>query len=83
MLVEAEKRELGGDVACLAVAPVPEGRQRFRFLAAGMFDGTVRVLSLDPDSTLKGLAMQVGAVWPCRGDVCWVRLGRCLGAAVG
>ena len=80
MLVEAEKRELGGDVACLAVAPVPEGRQRFRFLAAGMFDGTVRVLSLDPDSTLKGLAMQVGAV---RWGASWARLGRCFRAAVG
>ncbi|KAL4425697.1 hypothetical protein ABPG75_009713 [Micractinium tetrahymenae] len=62
MLVESEKREMGGDVACVDVAPVPEGRQRCRFLAVGMFDGTVRVLSLDPDSTLKVLATQaVGA----------------------
>lgn len=59
MLVESEKREMGGDVACVDVAPVPEGRQRCRFLAVGMFDGTVRVLSLDPDSTLKVLATQV------------------------
>lgn len=33
MLVESEKREMGGDIACLAVAPVPEGRQRCRYLA--------------------------------------------------
>ena len=31
--MEAEKREMGGDVAALDVAPVPEGRQRARFLA--------------------------------------------------
>lgn len=33
MLIEAEKREMGGDVASLDIAPVPEGRQRARFLA--------------------------------------------------
>lgn len=33
MLVESEKREMGGDVACVAVALVPEGRQRCRYLA--------------------------------------------------
>lgn len=34
-------------------------------LQVGMFDGTVRVLSLDPDSTLKVLATQVrqAAAW--------------------
>lgn len=60
--MESEKREMGGDVACVDVAPVPEGRQRCRYLAVGMFDGTVRVLSLDPDSTLKVLATQVSGL---------------------
>ncbi|PSC75463.1 splicing factor 3B subunit 3-like [Micractinium conductrix] len=62
MLVESEKREMGGDVSCLGIAPVPEGRQRSRFLAVGMFDGTARLLGLDPDQTLKVLGTQaVGA----------------------
>lgn len=62
MLVESEKREMGGDVACLDVAPVPEGRTRCAFLAVGMYDGAARVLSLQPDSTLKVLSTQaVGA----------------------
>ena len=69
MLVESEKREMGGDVACLDLAPVPEGRQRGKFLAVGMYDGTVRVLSLEPDSTLKMLGTQVG------GGVCWGHCG--------
>ena len=38
MLVESEKREMGGDIACLAVAPVPEGRQRCRYLAVRIGD---------------------------------------------
>lgn len=59
MLVESEKREMGGDVSCLGIAPVPEGRQRSRFLAVGMFDGTARLLGLDPDQTLKVLGTQV------------------------
>ena len=79
MLVESEKREMGGDVACLDLAPVPEGRQRGKFLAVGMYDGTVRVLSLEPDSTLKMLGTQVGG-YSGGGGVLW--LARCLAACV-
>ncbi|GAB4816845.1 hypothetical protein N2152v2_003891 [Parachlorella kessleri] len=64
MLIEAEKREMGGDVASLDVAPVPEGRQRSRFLAVGMYDNTVRVLSLDPEDTMKVLATQAAPATP-------------------
>ncbi|KAF2560993.1 hypothetical protein F2Q70_00014743 [Brassica cretica] len=42
-----------GDMACLDIAPVPEGRQRSRFLAVGSYDNTVRILSLDPDDRLQ------------------------------
>ena len=48
MLVEAEKRELGAEVTALDVGPIPEGRQRSKFLAIGSSDNTIRVLSLDP-----------------------------------
>uniref|UniRef100_A0A7S3VLT8 DNA damage-binding protein 1 n=1 Tax=Dunaliella tertiolecta TaxID=3047 RepID=A0A7S3VLT8_DUNTE len=57
-LLEAEKKEMGDDVACLDIAPVPEGRARCRFLAVGCYDSTVRVLGLDPEDGLKGLALQ-------------------------
>lgn len=43
-LVETEKKEMSGDVASLDVGPVPEGRQRSRFLAVGSYDNTVSCL---------------------------------------
>ncbi|GLC59841.1 hypothetical protein PLESTB_001541500 [Pleodorina starrii] len=58
LLVEAEKRELGEDVSCLEIPPVPEGLVRSSFLAVGTYDQTVRVLSLDPGQGLKNLSMQ-------------------------
>ncbi|KAG6550838.1 hypothetical protein Mapa_007634 [Marchantia paleacea] len=57
-LMEIEKREMSGDVACLDIAPVPEGRQRSRFLAVGSYDSTIRILSLDPDDCMQILSMQ-------------------------
>ena len=40
-LLEVEKKEIAGGVACIDVAPVPEGYQRSRFLAVGSHDSTV------------------------------------------
>ncbi|KAJ6350170.1 hypothetical protein OIU78_006360 [Salix suchowensis] len=57
-LMEVEKHEMSGDVACLDIAPVPEGRQRSRFLAVGSYDNTIRVLSLDPDDCMQILSVQ-------------------------
>lgn len=57
-LMEVEKREMPGDVACLDIAPVPEGRQRSRFLAVGSYDSTIRILSLDPDDCMQILSVQ-------------------------
>ena len=45
-LLEMGRRDMEGDVSALAVAPVPEGRVRAAFLAAGSYDGSVRLLSL-------------------------------------
>lgn len=64
MLVETERKELGGDVSSLDVGPVPEGRQRSRYLAVGSFDRTVRLLSLDPGDGLRALSTQVMADTP-------------------
>lgn len=41
-LLEVEKKDIAGGVACIDVAPIPEGRQRSRFLAVGSHDSTVR-----------------------------------------
>eukprot|EP00197_Chlamydomonas_leiostraca_P002569 CAMPEP_0202858070 /NCGR_PEP_ID=MMETSP1391-20130828/754_1 /ASSEMBLY_ACC=CAM_ASM_000867 /TAXON_ID=1034604 /ORGANISM="Chlamydomonas leiostraca, Strain SAG 11-49" /LENGTH=642 /DNA_ID=CAMNT_0049536943 /DNA_START=87 /DNA_END=2011 /DNA_ORIENTATION=- len=57
-LLETEKKEMGDDVACLDIAPVPEGRARCRFLVVGCYDSTVRVLGVDPEDGLRGLALQ-------------------------
>ncbi|KAJ7522261.1 hypothetical protein O6H91_18G003700 [Diphasiastrum complanatum] len=57
-LMEIEKREMPGDVACLDIAPVPEGRQRSRFLAVGSDESTIRILSLDPNDCMHILSVQ-------------------------
>lgn len=57
-LMEVEKHEMSGDIACLDIAPVPEGRQRSRFLAVGSYDNTIRILSLDPDDCMQILSLQ-------------------------
>ena len=53
-----EKREMSGTVTCLSLGEVPEGRVRSPFLAVGCDDSTVRILSLDPDSTLENKSVQ-------------------------
>ena len=57
-LLEVDRKEIGADVGAVDIPPVPEGRIRSRFLAVGAYDGTVRVLSLDPGDGLKALAVQ-------------------------
>ena len=53
-----EKPEMSGTVTCLSLGEVPEGRVRSSFLAVGCDDSTVRILSLDPDSTLENKSVQ-------------------------
>ena len=50
-LLEVEKKDLAGDVACLDIAPVPEGRQRSRFLAVASYDSTVWAHACNPACT--------------------------------
>ena len=57
LLQETDKKDMAGDVAAIDLAPVPEGRQRSRFLAVGSYDSTIRVLSLDPADTMKARAL--------------------------
>ena len=43
-----ERKDMSADVICMALATVPSGEQRSRFLAVGLSDSTVRIISLDP-----------------------------------
>uniref|UniRef100_A0A7S0PY64 DNA damage-binding protein 1 n=1 Tax=Coccolithus braarudii TaxID=221442 RepID=A0A7S0PY64_9EUKA len=56
-LAEVDKKDTGHEVTCLDLGAVPAGRQRARFLAAGGFDSTIRILSLDPDDCMNVLAV--------------------------
>lgn len=53
-----EKRQMSGTVTALSLGEVPEGRVRSSFLAVGCDDSTVRILSLDPDTTLENKSVQ-------------------------
>ena len=43
-----ERKEMSSDVICMGLGRVPSGEQRCRFLAVGLSDNTVRIISLDP-----------------------------------
>ena len=53
-----ERKPLGSGVLTLSMAEVPAGRQRTPYLAVGCQDQTVRIISLDPDSTLASISIQ-------------------------
>ena len=53
-----ERREFGSEIVALDVGAVPPGEQRCRFLAVGLGDGTVRIISLDPSDCLQPRTMQ-------------------------
>ncbi|KAH7464634.1 hypothetical protein PRIC2_010323 [Phytophthora ramorum] len=52
-LAEKGKLDLGFEVCSLDLGEVPEGRQRFQFMAVGSWDNTVRILSLDPNDLFR------------------------------
>lgn len=48
-----DRKEMNGNVICMTLGTVPLGELRTRFLAVGLDDNTVRIISLDPQvSTL-------------------------------
>ncbi|EIW82846.1 hypothetical protein CONPUDRAFT_81012 [Coniophora puteana RWD-64-598 SS2] len=51
-------KAMGSTVLALSVGEVPEGRQRTPYLAVGCEDQTVRIISLDPESTLETISLQ-------------------------
>lgn len=46
------------EIMCMALGQVPEGEQRSWFLAVGLADNTVRIISLDPNNCLSPCSMQ-------------------------
>ena len=53
-----ERRQMQRDVVCMALGKVPEGQQRFPFLAVGLADQTVRIISLDQNDCLTPMSTQ-------------------------
>nr|GEZ73293.1 hypothetical protein [Tanacetum cinerariifolium]GEZ73296.1 hypothetical protein [Tanacetum cinerariifolium] len=58
ILMEIVKKKVAAEVACLDIAPVPEGMQKSRFLAVGSYDITIRILSLDSRDCMQVLSLQ-------------------------
>jgi splicing factor 3B subunit 3 len=52
-LQERGKFDLGFEVCSLDIGEVPEGRQRFPYVAVGSWDNTVRILALDPNDLFR------------------------------
>lgn len=52
-LTEVGQRDVGTDVCCLDVGPVPKGKVGSSFAVVGSRDSNVRLLSLDPKSLLE------------------------------
>lgn len=61
-LLEVEKKDIAGGVACIDIAPIPEGRQRSRFLAVGSHDSTVSDLPSHPACLCKVPVSMLDAV---------------------
>ncbi|XP_074644658.1 splicing factor 3B subunit 3 [Tubulanus polymorphus] len=68
-----ERKEMSTDVICMALGRVPPGEQRSRFLAVGLSDNTVRIISLDPADCLSPLSMQALPAPP--ESLCVVEMG--------
>lgn len=59
-----ERKAMGARVLTMSIAECPEGRQRTPYLAAGCDDSTVRIVSLEPDSTLASISIQALTALP-------------------
>lgn len=61
------------EVLCMALGTVPAGEQRYLFLAVGLSDNTVRIISLDPTECLSPRSMQALPSSP--ESLCLVEMG--------
>lgn len=75
-LKEVEKREMEQEVLCIHLSSIPQGRVRSRFLAVGLYDSTVKILSLDPEGCLTRLSTQALPSPGCQPkSVCLLEMG--------
>ncbi|PAA74859.1 hypothetical protein BOX15_Mlig012773g3 [Macrostomum lignano] len=74
-----ERKDMSADVVCMALGRVPPGEQRCRFLAVGLSDNTVRIVSLDPADCLAPLSLQALPAPP--ESLCLAQLGSTLSGA--
>lgn len=63
-----ERKAMPGNITCVSIADVPEGRKRTPYLAVGCDNQTVHVISLEPDNTLETLSLQALTAPPS--DIC-------------
>uniref|UniRef100_A0A1B0CWY9 Splicing factor 3B subunit 3 n=1 Tax=Lutzomyia longipalpis TaxID=7200 RepID=A0A1B0CWY9_LUTLO len=68
-----ERKKMPSDVMCMALGTVPVGEQRSWFLAVGLADNTVRIISLDPSDCLSPRSMQ--ALPSAAESLCLVEMG--------
>jgi len=68
-----ERKEMSSEVICMALGRVTHGDQRSKFLAVGLADNTVRIISLDPGDCLSPLSMQALPASP--ESLCIVEMG--------
>lgn len=68
-----ERKKMPSDVMCMALGSVPAGEQRSWFLAVGLADNTVRIISLDPADCLSPRSMQ--ALPSAAESLCLVEMG--------
>lgn len=68
-----DRKEIGSEIVCMDLAKVPPNEQRTRFLAVGLADMTVRIISLGPSDCLQPLSMQALPAVP--ESVCIIEVG--------
>jgi splicing factor 3B subunit 3 len=68
-----ERKRMNSDVVCMALANVAPGEQLSLFLAVGLADSTVRIISLDPSDCLAPRSIQGLPV--CAESLCIVEMG--------
>lgn len=69
-----ERSEMPAEIMCMALGAVPEGEKRCWFLAVGLADNTVRIISLDPNDCLSPCSMQ--ALPSPAESLCLVEMGQ-------
>jgi len=65
-----DRRDIEADIVALSISACPEGSQRTPYVAIACADQTVRIVSLDPDSTLAPMSLQALTAPPSSISVC-------------